>query len=440
MKLIKNILFNILFFIYNILIFFIFLILVVFIIFKNTKSFTLKNLKNRFIFKTPKLKYNQAILFHSSSLGEFNALKPLLKKIKSFNNEVVITTFTETALNNAINYGNAFLMPFDFYFITLSFFKKIKPKYIFIAETEIWPNFIIIGSRFAKIYWINARMSEKSFRYYKFFSYFIKKIFENVEKIFVQDLESFERFKRFVPIYKLKLCGNTKYDSLEEINIGEDYSEILKKINFDNKKIITFGSIHPDEFETIIKSFILIKNESNDIRYIIVPRHIEKIKFFEDISNRYKIRYSLFEDILKEEDPFKQLLETEILLINKTGILLSFYKISTICFVGGSLNNIGGHNILEPAIFKKPVLFGPNYQNQKEAAKKLLENRGGFVVSDEYDIKARIKILIENKEKLNEISDNSYKTLQLLQGATERIVKELSKSIPNLSRAGSSSG
>ena len=99
-----------------------------------------------------------------------------------------------------------------------------------------------------------------------------------------------------------------------------------------------------------------------------------------------------------------------------------------------------GHNILEPAIFKKPVLFGPNYQNQKEAAKKLLENRGGFVVSDANDIKARIKILIENKEKLNEISDNSYKTLQLLQGATERIVKELSKSIPNLSRAGSSSG
>ena len=424
MKFLENIFFYFILSLYNVFLIIFFIIAIPFILIKKTKSYTLKNIKKRFIFEIPNSKNGKRkILFHASSIGELNSIKPLIEKF--LNDEIIITTFTETALSMAKNYGKSYLMPFDFYFIVLNFFKKIKPEYVFIAETEIWPNFIIVASKFSKIYWINARMSEKSFKYYKFFSYFIKKLFEKVEKIFVQDMESFERFKKFIDTKKLVLCGNTKFDSLKNINFEIDFSDFLKKINFDNKRLITFGSIHPDEFETIIKSFIIIRNDLSDIRYIVVPRHIEKIKFFEDLLKKYNIKYAVFEDALKDEDPFKELFETEVLLVNRTGILLYFYKISSICFVGGTLNKTGGHNLLEPSFFSKPVLFGPNYSNQKEAAKKLIENRGGFVVGDEYDIKARIKILLEDRKKLEEISNNSKKSLEILKGATELIMKEI---------------
>jgi 3-deoxy-D-manno-octulosonic-acid transferase len=167
MELINTFLYRITLLIYNILLPVSFLISIPFIIIKKTKSFTLKNIKHRFIFEIPELRNTDRILFHCSSLGELNSLKPLIEKFSE--NEIIITTFTETALTQAKKYGKAFLIPFDFYFLVLNFFKKIKPKYVFIAETEIWPNFIIVASKFSKLYWINARMSEKSFKYYNFF-------------------------------------------------------------------------------------------------------------------------------------------------------------------------------------------------------------------------------------------------------------------------------
>jgi 3-deoxy-D-manno-octulosonic-acid transferase len=336
---------------------------------------------------------------------------------------VIITTFTETALEMARKITpNSFLIPFDTKYSINRFLKNANPQFLFIAETEIWPALINETSKRANVYMINARMSEKSFKRYLIISPLIKETLNKFEKIFAQGQDSYNRFINFVSKEKVIITGNTKYDSLKESEIK--LKDELKKINFEGRKIITFGSVHPDELEIIIKSFFLLKKEIEDIRYVIVPRHIEKTEIFKKIIENFNIRYSLLSQV-KDEDRFKDLYETEILIADKLGILMDFYQASQISFVGGTLNKIGGHNLLEPSVYSKPVLFGPNYRNQKEAAEKLIENGGGFVVSDENDIKARIKILFKDRKKLEEISINSKKTLEALQGASERIIKEI---------------
>ena len=392
-------------------------------LFTRTRSFSIKTFFKRFFPQIPNFK--NSIIFHSSSVGELNSIKEMINifKEKYPQKPVIITTFTETALEMAKKITpNSFLIPFDTKYSINRFLKNANPQFLFIAETEIWPALINETSKRANVYMINARMSEKSFKRYLIISPLIKETLNKFEKIFAQGQDSYNRFINFVSKEKVIITGNTKYDSLKESEIK--LKDELKKINFEGRKIITFGSVHPDELEIILKSFILLKKEIEDIRYVIVPRHIEKTEIFKKIIKNFNIRYSLLSQV-KDEDRFKDLYETEILIADKLGILMDFYQASQISFVGGTLNKIGGHNLLEPSVYSKPVLFGPNYKNQKEAAEKLIENRGGFVVSDENDIKARIKILLKDRKKLEEISINSKKTLEALQGASERIIKEI---------------
>ena len=392
-------------------------------LFTRTRSFSIKTFFKRFSSEIPEFK--NSVVFHCSSVGELNAIKEMINvfKEKYPQKPVIITTFTETALEMAKKITpNSFLIPFDTKYSINRFLKNANPQFLFIAETEIWPALINETSKRANVYMINARMSEKSFRRYLIISPLIKETLNKFEKIFAQGQDPYNRFINFVSKEKVIITGNTKYDSLKESEIK--LKDELKKINFEGRKIITFGSVHPDELEIIIKSFFLLKKEIEDIRYVIVPRHIEKTEIFKKILENFNIRYSLLSQV-KDEDRFKDLYETEILIADKLGILMDFYQASQISFVGGTLNKIGGHNLLEPSVYSKPVLFGPNYKNQKEAAEKLIENRGGFVVSDENDIKARIKILLKDRKKLEEISINSKKTLEALQGASERIIKEI---------------
>jgi 3-deoxy-D-manno-octulosonic-acid transferase len=388
-----------------------------------TKSFTPRLWLKR-IFPDIKTFKDKTILFHCSSIGEINSVRTLIDYFKKSepNTKIIITTFTETANNIAKKITEySYILPFDFYPIMKRFIKKANPKIVFIAETEIWPSFIRISSKKSKLYYINARISDKSFKFYKYLSPLIKYCFKNIEKIFVQDKEYYDKFSFFYDSKKIVIAGNTKYDLLDDDIKAKDLTEILKKIDFLEKKLITFGSIHPDEIEIIIKSYKLIVNDINDIRYIIVPRHIEKTKEFEEIIKRHNLNYQKLSDIKQKEDRFKDFYDTQILLVDEVGSLLDFYSVSDICFVGGTLNKTGGHNLLEPSVFSKPVLFGPNYLSQGKSAKKLIEYGGGFIVNDEQDLKSRIKFLISDKNYYLKASENSKKALLSLKGATEKI-------------------
>jgi 3-deoxy-D-manno-octulosonic-acid transferase len=347
-------------------------------------------------------------------VGEISSVKTLIEYFKKNepDKKIIITTFTETANKFAKNITEySYILPFDFYPVIKRFIKKANPDMVFIAETEIWPSFVRMSSIAAKLYYVNARISDKSFKLYKYISPLIKYCFKKIERIFVKDESHYKKFSFFYDSKRVVIAGNTKYDLLDDNIKVQDLTEIFKKLDFLDKKLITFGSIHRDELEIILKSYKFIINDIKDMRYIIVPRHIEKTVEFEDIIKRYGFKFYRLSDVEKKDDVFKDFYDTQILIVDEMGALLSFYSVSNICFVGGTFDKTGGHNILEPSLFSKPVLFGPNYYSQKESTKRLMEYSGGFVVSDEYDLESRIKILMSDKNYYIKTSENSKKAL-----------------------------
>lgn len=413
----------ILFIIYNITVPFLIVLSLPVSLLLPTKSFTAKLWIKRVFSDITEFK-EKTIIFHCSSVGEINSVKTLIEYFKKNepNKKIIITTFTETANKFAKNITEySYILPFDFYPLIKIFIKKANPDVVFVAETEIWPSFIRISSNAAKIYYVNARISDKSFKLYRYISHLIKYCFKNIEKIFVQDESHYKKFSFFYDSKKIVIAGNTKYDLLDDNIKVQDLSEVFKKIDFLDKKLITFGSIHREELDIILKSYKLILDEVNDIKYIIVPRHIERTTEFEEIIKEYGFKSYKLSEVKKKDDGFRDY-DTQILIVDEMGILLSFYSASDVCFVGGTFDKTGGHNLLEPSVFSKPVIFGPNYYSQKVAAKRLIEHSGGFVVSDEYDLKSKIKILISDNDSYSRVSENSKKALLSLKGATKKII------------------
>ncbi len=392
-------------------------------VFLKTRSITLKNYFARFL---PQIKKENCVLFHFSSLGEMNAARGLIEYFKSMNINVFITVFTETAyLYAKEKYPNVFLMPVDFYFTINLFVKNLKPSLAFITETEIWPSYIKALSKHSKVIWINARMSEKSYKRYLLLRPLLRYVLKDVDIVFAQSREDFERFSTFVDQRKIMIAGNTKYD-IDNIDfqIPADILKIIERWKKDIFSVI-LGSIHPDEFEYFAKAYKMLKDERIDIKILVVPRHIERLFEFEKIFDKYSIDFIRFSDI--KNDPNIKCESFDFMIFDITGYLSKIYAIFDLAFVGGTLNKIGGHNLLEPSFHSKPVIFGPSYHNQKKAGEKLIEKGGGFKVLDEYDIKSRIKYLIYNNEMLKKSGESSKKAFEELKGAKEIIIKTLEK-------------
>ena len=158
------------------------------------------------------------------------------------------------------------------------------------------------------------------------------------------------------------------------------------------------------------------------MKIIIAPRHLEQISLARQNIENAGLKYAVWPDMPAGEIAASK---TEVLLINKTGVLQAIYRHAAVCFVGGTLDKTGGHNLLEPALFGKPVLFGPNYRTARVAGNALVKNKGGFIVKNAEEIAALLEKLCGNEKELAEASANSAKTLKELQGATERTLREI---------------
>ena len=407
---------------YNLFIFAFYIIGWGFVIFSKTKSITLKNYLKRIFFHLKKNK-EKSFLFHFSSLGEMKAAEGIIKYLRAKNKNIVITVFTETAyLSAKERYDNVVLMPVDFYPVVKHFVKKINPAIAFITETEIWPSYIISLSKHSRVIWINARISERSYKRYTLLKPLLRYVFENVDSVFVQTMDDLKRFSKFIDHKKIVIAGNTKYDSDLFIEIPNDILNILKTWK-SNIFTVILGSIHPDEFEYFVKAYKLLKNEKLNIKLLVVPRHIEKISEFEMILNRHNIDYIRFSDIQKDKKIRCEYFD--FMIFDLTGYLSGLYIVCDLAFVGGTLNKVGGHNLLEPAFHSKPVIFGPSYQLQKTAAESLIERACGFIVSDEYEIKSRIKYFMYSQDMRKKAGESSKKVFCNLTGAKEIIIKAI---------------
>jgi 3-deoxy-D-manno-octulosonic-acid transferase len=280
--------------------------------------------------------------FHSCSLGETRALKPIIEKFEEINLSVI----TNTGYNEGKKYKNTNVrfLPFE---IFLPFWLK-SCKSLVVMEAELWYMlFYLAKKRCNKTILLNARISEKSYPKYLKFKWFYKKIFENIDIVLAQSEEDKKRLES-LGAKNIEVVGNIKTYFKPKI-----IREYIKK-----KPLIVLASTHKNEEE-----LILSKLDLKNYQVAVVPRHPER---FDEVYNVMK-KYGKVEKIsgkLKVKIE-KVNLDEDLILIDKIGELINLYKMADIVILGGSfVDNVGGHNPIEAAYFNKPIISGKYYFNQ----------------------------------------------------------------------------
>ena len=392
---------------YNILRFFLYgMIMIISVFKKGIRKFFKKRLFQKIENKGSK--EEKTILVHMSSVGEFNLSQELIKRLLSKDEKIIISIMTDTgfAADNKI-YGEnknvkIIYFPLDDYFLLKKLYREYNIAKTVIIETEIWPNLYNFAAKNGDLFIVNGRLTEKKLKSYLKVKGFIKKILNLAKKIMVQSEEDKKRYER-IGLEKEKIITykNLKYSIKYEVLEEEKRNVYFKNNLFEDKKIIVCGSTRPGEEEIWLEAFREI-NQNNEYQLIIVPRHLERTeeikKEIEKIFTQKPEVYSLLSESRK----------TDILIVDRMGVLRDFYQIADFVFVGGTLVNIGGHSILEPLYYGKLPIIGEYYQNIEEIVKdafkmnfiKIVKNKDEIM---EYLKKSETVNTKEFFEKNNEI-------------------------------------
>lgn len=355
------------------------------------------------------------IWLHTVSVGEFLSITPLIEKLKELDVDIVVSLTTKTGRKVAeskISEIEYIFFPFDFYPIMLKAISGIKPDLIVIVETEIWINLIRIAKRKnIPVVMINGRLSPRSFRRYRKVRFLTRQILPYLTKIAMRTEEEKEKL-----IYlgakeeKIEICGSMKFDLAYRLSKEINPEDFRKSINVDeNKKIVVFGSIHPEEEEPIVKITEGIIEKYPEWIVVIVPRFLDRTKIF-NVLNMHNLPYARRSQM---KENFK------ILVVDTYGELNNFYSICEFAFVGGSLNKWGGQNPIEPIAFKKPIIYGKDNWHFFTEWEKIKEGGGGIEVNDYNELKEKTLFLIKNEGVRKKMGETAYNVLLKNTGATD---------------------
>jgi len=359
------------------------------------------------------------VWIHCVSVGEFMAAKPLINKYLE-TGKLLITCYTPTgyeAINQA--YGNKVVQaycPVDIKPFVTHFIKTYKPKKCILLETEIWPNIIHeLSKNKIPINLVNARLSQKSFSsYQKFLSNILSKTLNKIDLIAAQNEDS---KKRLVSLGAKEsntvVTGNIKFDQKIDINQSQ-LNEIKKFIQ--GQQVVVFASTHNDEEKQIFEA---IENSSylKNALKIIIPRHPERFNEIYKLAKKYSYTSAKRSEKATGES------NLEVLIGDSMGELPEYLFLADVVFMGGSLVKHGGHNMIEPALLKKPIIYGQHVFNFAQISKELINSGGAIQVDSADTLVAKIESLLNNPKEREELSKNAYKFAKNLQGSTNKLFK-----------------
>ena len=357
------------FFIYKILINFVFFfspIIIVFRIFKGKEDTS--RFKEKIGFFSKKRNKGELIWFHGASVGEIQSIIPLVERFEK-NKKIKQILITSNTLSSSLIIKNLKLkktihqfFPIDCNFISQKFLDYWKPSKAFFIDSEIWPNTVNnLYKRNIPIFLLNGRITKKSFRRWKFFSYFAKSIFGKFYLCLSSNTET-KKYLKKLGAKNIKFIGNLKFSQSEneKTNLNKDLINIIN-----SRKTWCASSTHYNEEEFCGMAHIRLKKRFRNILTIIIPRHINRINSIKADLQNLDLKIHL-------DEPKKKISpDTDIYLVNSYGKTKLFYKACKNIFLGGSLIKHGGQNPLEATRYGCKVIHGPNVSNFREIYKFL---------------------------------------------------------------------
>ena len=380
--------------------------------FNNERKNVLKNLENSVS------KNDNHIWIHVASLGEYEQGLPIFKEIKSLykNHKIILSFFSssgyEVRKNNSIGDLTIYL-PLDSPYNAKKFISLLNLKMAFFVKYEFWPNYLQnLKNNNVPTYLLAGLFRENHWFFKWYGSGFLNLLKSSITHFFVQNKES----KNLLASYNITNCtlmGDSRFDRVNSLlNQNNEIKNIKEFIG--DKICLVAGSTWKEDESIMINSI----NDNNDLAWIIAPHQINKkqIKKFQD-----KLKC---ESIIHSNLNQNNVTTAKVLIIDSIGLLTRLYSYSDISYVGGGMGNSGLHNILEPAIFKNPILIGKNYLNFPEA-KNLIAENGAISVKDAKEFKRILNELIENKRERIEMGKINFNYIKSNLGTTKNVISYL---------------
>lgn len=359
---------------------------------------------------------------HAVSVGEVLQLRPLMKLLTAQRPDwdFVITTTTRTGLDVAkkeFAQHTVCYCPLDFSWAVRRAIARLKPSAIVLVELELWPNLILAASGLGiPLALVNGRVSEKSFRGYRRIRPLVARLLRCFDLLAVQNSEYAERLLALgAPSERLQLTGSIKFDGVQLDRSNSKTAELRQFFGLrSDENVFIAGSTQDPEESFAIDTWQSLRNEFPNLRLILVPRHKER---FEDVATLVTSRSLTLQ---RRSNAARS--SGDVLLLDTLGELGACWGLADIAFVGGSLTQRGGQNMLEPAAYGAAVLFGPNTWNFRDIVEQLLTRNAARVVRSPNELTAAVRDLLQHPSLAKELGQRAKTFVASQQGAATRTV------------------
>ena len=370
------------------------------------------------------------IWIHAVSLGEVATIVPLLHAMKERYPQwpLVVSTVTETGREVVLKRLEGVAVhcyaPVDFWWAVDRYVRILQPHLFILVESEFWPNLLNSLQRHqVPICLVNGRISSRSFARYRWVAGMMKRVLSCLDLALMQSVHDAERIGQLgVKPNAIHVTGNMKFDQgLEQLPSIKAHASLRSIFTGNSAEVlIVAGSTHPQEEECLLEAYRKVIAQHPQAVLVIAPRHIERAAKLEQVIRQYGfpcVRRSRLGQAVGEQTSRNG---PRVIVLDTRGELPFVYREGCATFVGGTLVPVGGHNLLEPAQWGRPVVFGPYVDHCRDIAGLLLETGGGIQIQNHEDLASQLIRLITHPSEAEDMGRRALEMVQTHRGVIAR--------------------
>ncbi|HEY5653912.1 MAG TPA: 3-deoxy-D-manno-octulosonic acid transferase [Pontiella sp.] len=380
-----------------------------------------------------KFREHQRIWVHAVSVGEIYVALKFIKAYRSKYPDACFALSTTTSTAHAIGRKEIddrdvlFYFPVDLPIIIKKVLCIVNPERLVLVEGEFWPNLIrLADNKGIPISLINGRMSERSYKGYRKLKPLTSDILRRIKPVCVQVNKDAERMIGIgAPAEHVHVMGTVKFDVAERDLEGETGArEVMQKLHVTEDAVVLLGgSTWPGEEAVLCELYKKFKPDYPNLFLVLVPRHVERASEVIQCLEGQKLSFVRRSQV----ELFDGTERPDVLFVDTTGELRNFYSVADMIFVGKSLKENGGQNPIEPAMYGKAVVVGPNMENFPSVMPVFVEQNAVMQVADEAELEEVIGLLLSDVELRTALGDRSAKVVAENRGVIERTVECLAR-------------
>lgn len=368
------------------------------------------------------------VWIHAVSVGEAVASGPVLRELKKLmpDVEIVVSTTTTTgqqmAKKSLKEADYVIYFPLDLLPFVRRSIASVKPDVYVCMESEIWPNFLFqVRRRGVPALMVNGIVSDKTVKTGKRLRFIYKWALDNIQCLLMQTKLDADRIVSLgASPERVEVVGNCKFDQESDVLNPEQVEEIRSRYSFSSgQRAFIAGSTNPGEDEPVLTAFKIARKAHPDLKLIIAPRQIERAETIAEMAQAFGFTCGFRgknESLTGSED---------VVVLDIFGELAAVYSIGDVAFVGGSLIEKGGHNILQPIAQGKPVFFGPYTFKARDLVRQAKAAEVGFEIGSGEEMGERISSLLSDADELERIRVRALEMISVNRGASRRCAEAI---------------